>query len=208
MSDSLADRVQAGIGQSVPKRSPRPMVRWAVAASVAALAVVFAPRLMQGNAPVIAVSAPQTHSPAPALAPAADHILASPSSADLVAMREPSASGAVAAATPAARSARDADFIASNPKASAKESPMPLSAQSPTDFPLIDSGDKRRWPKSELIGAANDPAIEAYLVRHNQMLANDGLGGFVPYVDVVSSEQPATGTDKPSSTQDGEANPQ
>ena len=39
---------------------------------------------------------------------------------------------------------------------------------------------------SGLPGAANDPQLEAYLVRHNQMLANGGLGGFVPYVDVVA----------------------
>ena len=32
-------------------------------------------------------------------------------------------------------------------------------------------------------------------MRHNQMLANDGLGGFVPYVDVVARD--------PAFTQDG-----
>jgi hypothetical protein len=26
------------------------------------------------------------------------------------------------------------------------------------------------------------------LVRHNQMIANDGLSGFVPYVDVVATD--------------------
>jgi hypothetical protein len=209
MRESIANQVQAEIGRSASTRIRRPMLRWALAASVAALAVVFAPRLMQSNAPVVAVNAVNaTHTVAPAAAPAADHVLASPASADLVAERAPSDATAAAIATPAARSVRDADFIASNPKASAKESPMPLSSQSPTDFPLIDSGDKRSWPKSDLIGAANDPAIEAYLVRHNQMLANDGLGGFVPYVDVVSSQQPATSADKASSTQDGEADQQ
>jgi hypothetical protein len=111
-------------------------------------------------------------------------------------------------AAPAPRSARDADFIASNAKASTRESPMPLSAQSPTDFPLVDRGDKRSWPRSDLIGAANDPAIEAYLVRHNQMLANDGLGGFVPYVDVVTTSEQSATADKTSSTPDGEASQQ
>ena len=40
----------------------------------------------------------------------------------------------------------------------------------------------------------SDPSLEAYLVRHNQMLANDGLGGFVPYVDVVARD-PASAQD-------------
>jgi hypothetical protein len=45
------------------------------------------------------------------------------------------------------------------------------------------------------VSASSDPAIEAYLVRHNQMIAADGLGGFVPYVDVVSNGQPAAAAD-------------
>jgi hypothetical protein len=46
-----------------------------------------------------------------------------------------------------------------------------------------------------VVGGSSDPAIEAYLVRHNQMLANDGLGGFVPYVDVVANGQSANAAD-------------
>ena len=70
---------------------------------------------------------------------------------------------------------------------------LAAATQSPADFPLTESGASRTWPRAELPGAANDPSIEAYLVRHNQMLANDGLGGFVPYVDVVSNApSPAT----------------
>jgi hypothetical protein len=70
---------------------------------------------------------------------------------------------------------------------------MPLQGQSPTDFPLVAAGDKRAWPKSELPGGGSDPALEAYLVRHNQMLADDGLGGFVPYVDVVANDRSGAG---------------
>jgi hypothetical protein len=66
-------------------------------------------------------------------------------------------------------------------------------SDSPSQFPLVESGVSKSWPRAELPGAANDPSIEAYLVRHNQMLANDGLGGFVPYVDVVTNTPtPAT----------------
>lgn len=45
----------------------------------------------------------------------------------------------------------------------------------------------RPWPRSPL--APDDRAMEAYLVRHNAMAAGDGLGGFMPYVDVVAHEQ-------------------
>jgi hypothetical protein len=31
--------------------------------------------------------------------------------------------------------------------------------------------------------------MEAYLVRHNEMVSDGGLGGFVPYVDVVTRER-------------------
>lgn len=189
MSQDLCARIGAETRQAAPAKVQRPLLRWAMAASVAALALVFAPRLIQDQAADsaaatagVAASTPQSLNPSPA-------------SADLVAME--SAPGAAvnpariaAAATPS--STRDLIDVA--PEASPRESPMPLSAQlqSPTEFPLADSGDKRNWPRSELIGGAGGPAIEAYLVRHNQMLANDGLGGFVPYVDVVTSDQPAT----------------
>ena len=87
-------------------------------------------------------------------------------------------------------SSNDAVLIASAPISKAV-SPLPLDSQSPTDFPLVDTGQKR-WPRSALVSAGNDPALEAYLVRHNQMLANDGLSGFVPYVDVVASSPGAS----------------
>lgn len=47
----------------------------------------------------------------------------------------------------------------------------------------------RPWPRSPV---ARDPrAMEAYLVRHNALMAGDGLGGFMPYVDVVVHDEPA-----------------
>lgn len=172
----------------------RPGLRWAIAASVAALAIALAPGMLQETK-----SPPAAMATLPATGP--DRTLPSPASADLVAMRPP----ATATAEPAPSQARDADLVVQVPAVSAQSSPMPLSAQSPSDFPLADTGDKRDWPRSGLIGAAGDPALEAYLVRHNQMLASDGLGGFVPYVDVVSSEQPAGGSSSAPPAQDSGA---
>ena len=184
MSEYLSARINAELAQAGRPARQRPLLRWAVAASIAALAVIFAPGLVQENDPGSAAVATSTTAP--------DHVLASPATADLIALN-PSESApvppiSVAASAP---SSSEHDLIASNPE-SPKASPMPLSAQSPADFPLIDDGGERKWPRSALVGAANDPALEAYLVRHNQMLANDGLGGFVPYVDVVASDQSPT----------------
>lgn len=188
MSEKLSERIEAGLSATPSIKPQRNVLRWAMVASIAALAVIFAPRLVRENAP----DAPSVASASAAAAPESDHVLARPSSADLIAFKpaEPTA-GARTPARAAMASAAGADFIGSNPRASAMSSPMPLSTQSPTDFPLVDSGNERAWPRSELLGTANDPALEAYLVRHNQMLANDGLGGFVPYVDVVANDQPA-----------------
>jgi hypothetical protein len=58
---------------------------------------------------------------------------------------------------------------------------------SPETFPLNVSSEKKAWPRSP-VNANSDPALEAYLVRHNQMMAQDGMGGFVPYVDVVAQD--------------------
>lgn len=52
----------------------------------------------------------------------------------------------------------------------------------------------RPWPRSPL--AQDDRAMEAYLVRHNALMASDGLGGFMPYVDVVAHGEPAAGDEE------------
>jgi len=191
MDAGFAGRVAAGIGAGAPDSGRRqPWLRWAVAASVLALGLVLAPRLLK-----------QPAAPADNLAeqPAsASNIVPSPASADLVAVHQPVAARAPAAATAAdAGSIDDAPLVAAVER-SAEASPLPLGSadgESPADFPLVDNGEERSWPRSELVSASSDPAIEAYLVRHNQMIANDGLGGFVPYVDVVSNGQPAAGAD-------------
>lgn len=53
---------------------------------------------------------------------------------------------------------------------------------------LSDEPSARPWPRSPL--AQDERALEAYLVRHNAMMAADGLGGFMPYVDVVAHGEP------------------
>jgi hypothetical protein len=182
MAERLCGQVAGAVAEATPARRQRPLLRWAMAASVAALAVLFAPRLMHSadTASDVAIAIPAASAP--------DRTLASPASADLVAVRSPAAvAPAAQAPTPAA--APGADLLAAAAPAPARETPLPLDVQSPSEFPLLANGDKRAWPKSEMLGAGSDPALEAYLVRHNQMLANDGLGGFVPYVDVVARDQ-------------------
>jgi len=184
VDEGFAGRVAAGIAQA-PAQSRRPAaLRWAVAASVLALGLVMAPRLVQS--PDIPAS-----NIADAPAPAAERIVPSPASADLVALRQPARPAQPAAAANAAPRNEDAPLVAAL-EPSDRASPLPLdgSSESPTQFPLAESAEQRSWPRSELVNASSDPSIEAYLVRHNQMIADDGLGGFVPYVDVVSTGQP------------------
>ena len=198
VDDGFAGRVAAGIAQS-PAASRRPaLLRWAVAASVLALGLVMAPRLLQSpEAPASSIAA--------APAPAADHMVPSPASADLVALHQPAAPAARAAVSGASIApAGDAPLVAAV-EPSDRATPLPLDATaagSPAEFPLVDNGEERSWPRSEIVAASSDPAIEAYLVRHNQMMADEGLGGFVPYVDVVANPQPAAG--EPAAPQENE----
>jgi len=184
VDDGFAGRVAAGITQA-PAASKRPaLLRWAVAASVLALGLIMAPRLLQSP------EAPASNI-ADAPAPSAEHIVPSPASADLVALRQPARAAAPVAADAAPRN-EDAPLVAAV-EPSDRASPLPLntgSSESPADFPLAETGEQRSWPRSELVNSSSDPSIEAYLVRHNQMISDDGLGGFVPYVDVVSNGQP------------------
>jgi hypothetical protein len=160
---------------------------------VLALGLLMAPHLRQ--APAAPAAAALAEAPVPA---ASDHMVASPASADLVAERPaPRAAGALTAPEATVRSEGAPLVAAVEP--SDRASPLPLdgnsASESPTDFPLVDTGEQRSWPRSEVVNASSDPSIEAYLVRHNQMIAEDGLGGFVPYVDVVSNSQPAANAD-------------
>jgi hypothetical protein len=191
MSRQLSGRVANAL--AAPVANPRqPWRLWATAASIAVLALAFAPRLLHFGS-----SGTNGDVTAPMLATkAATKSTASPASADFVAIESVPAyavptttSQAVTAVRPKPAPARGGTDTAPT-LASASGSPT---ADSPTEFPLVESGASKSWPRAQLPGAANDPSIEAYLVRHNQMLANDGLGGFVPYVDVVTNApSPAT----------------
>ena len=173
----------------------RPVWGWAIAASVAALAVMVGVQMRPEKIP----ASPDTvaHASDPYVAP----ITASPASADLVGSRFRIAKSAIAstevvspeivASETSARSAagsRPSDSRRSSDIA-ARQSPMPLSAQSPTEFPLMAASEAKTWPRSPLSSAGNDASMEAYLVRHNEMVSGGGLGGFVPYVDVVTRER-------------------
>ncbi|MFY2764518.1 sigma-E factor negative regulatory protein [Arenimonas sp. MALMAid1274] len=81
-------------------------------------------------------------------------------------------------------------------------SPMPPAPSTPVDaatsvrdFPLAEVAGGKPWPRSPL--APDGRSMEAYLVRHNALMAEDGLGGFMPYVDVV-----AHATDEASGSQE------
>ncbi len=68
--------------------------------------------------------------------------------------------------------------------------PAPEAPSSPLmavrDFPLSDPVGRKPWPRSPVV--AGDRSIDSYLVRHNALAAGDGVGGFMPYVDVVTQD--------------------
>jgi len=173
----------------------RPVWGWAIAASVAALAIMIGVQMR----PEKIVARPDTiaHTGESFTAP----ITASPASADLVALNSDATRPAIASAaiasseaiTPetsgkAAAGVRPSGASRTTEIAS-RQSPMPLNAQSPTEFPLMATSEAKTWPRSPLSSAGNDASMEAYLVRHNEMVSGGGLGGFVPYVDVVTRER-------------------
>ena len=74
--------------------------------------------------------------------------------------------------------------VAVDPVPRAPVSPLPPEADG---LALGPAPVARPWPRSPV---ARDPrAMESYLVRHNAMVAADGLGGFMPYVDVVAHDE-------------------
>ncbi|MEO6173179.1 MAG: hypothetical protein ABIP02_08685, partial [Arenimonas sp.] len=154
------------------------------AASLAFAAIVFVPGMMQNKDSVEPKFANN------------NLILAEPdatptfASADLIADSPSAVSTSVraSASTPAGNTA-------AIDNSSKIEAVADLS--SPENFPLNVNSEKKTWPRSA-VNANSDPALEAYLVRHNQMMAQDGMGGFVPYVDVVAqdAEQSKENTNK------------
>ncbi|HMB56837.1 MAG TPA: RseA family anti-sigma factor [Arenimonas sp.] len=193
MRASLAENVAKDLAiEPTAKKSRRPLLGWAIAASVALLAVAFGPRWgsheTSSTAPVLA------DTPVIQFAP----FVATPSSADLVAEASATAAPMESLIKPAPRS-----VPAKNPDIGKPTIAAVAGTQSPSDFPLVEGNGTKAWPRSTLPSNTNDPALEAYLVRHNQMMSDDGLSGFVPYVDVVSNdpgnaagENQSGGTDK------------
>lgn len=156
-------------------KSRSPLFAWAAAASLAFAAFVFVPGLMQKT------SEPQTNPATNNQAfTTANNTVASFASADLIADVPSAVSTTVVATT--------ADPV--QPVLAVNSSPETVGTNdiaSPESFPLNVSSEKKAWPRSP-VNANSDPALEAYLVRHNQMMAQDGMGGFVPYVDVVAQD--------------------
>jgi hypothetical protein len=109
---------------------------------------------------------------APAAPLAASAIAPNPGAADLSATAPPPPAPIAAPATPAAPDASSGPSVAT-------------AATSPTEFPLADTARPSSWPRAGLPGS--DPAMEGYLVRHNEMADAATLGGFVPYLDVVTA---------------------
>jgi negative regulator of sigma E activity len=195
MRGDFSERVLAAISapqNAVAKR--RPILGWAIAASIAALALMVGVQMRPEKSP----SAPNaiTRTSQTLAAP----INASPASADLVALNLGSATPATVAPenpapeiavaeTPVKAAAGIRPTISNHaaPVASL-QSPMPLNVQSPTEFPLLQASEAKTWPRSP-VSSGNDASMEAYLVRHNEMVSDGGLGGFVPYVDVVTRER-------------------
>lgn len=179
MATQLPARVAEALAAPV-LNSRQPWRLWAMAASIAALALIFTPRFMHtasdGHSSAMAVpmlASQRTGKPSP-----------SPASADFVAI-ESAPGNATTTVAPQEATVASHHLAPTRGGAGAVQT-LASASDAPTQFPLVESGASKSWPRAELPGAANDPSIEAYLVRHNQMLANDGLGGFVPYVDVVT----------------------
>jgi hypothetical protein len=80
------------------------------------------------------------------------------------------------------------------PSRSLAQSPVAPPA-SVSDFPLVEFEGRKPWPRSPLLPESR--SIEPYLVRHNALMAEDGLGGFMPYVDVVAHDAETEGQVKP-----------
>ena len=179
MPNALCANIKLALAEEASSaKSRRPLFAWAAAASMAFAAIVFIPGFMHDSArsePKFA----NTHTTETIINNEIDPP-ATFASADLIGNTELAINTSIVAGS-------------SSPTAEIKPAinPPPIESVarvvSPEDFPLIISSEKKSWPHS-VVNANSDPALEAYLVRHNQMKAQDGMGGFVPYVDVVAQD--------------------
>ncbi len=182
MSHTLCANIKQALAEeSSSIKSRRPLFAWAAAASMAFAAIVFIPSFMQDTAtqePKLANTSEATLNNE-----IANNEIDPPAtfgSADLIGNRQLAVSTSIIAS---ASSPSTAITPAINPSPSESVTGV----VSPEDFPLIISSAKKSWPRA-VVNTNSDPALEAYLVRHNQMMSQDGMGGFVPYVDVVAQD--------------------
>jgi negative regulator of sigma E activity len=197
MRSDFSERVLATISApEIAATGRRSVWGWAIAASIAVLALMIGVQMR----PVHSVSNP--NAVAHASQTPTTEIAASPASADLVALNVglsapvtdvPEAPVADIAMTgmPAKAAAGIRPSVSTHlNQVASLQSPMPLNTQSPSEFPLTQASEAKSWPRS-LVSSGNDASMEAYLVRHNEMVSDGGLGGFVPYVDVVTRARDA-----------------
>ncbi|MGH8050495.1 MAG: sigma-E factor negative regulatory protein [Arenimonas sp.] len=175
MSNTLCANIKQALAEeSSQKKSRSPIFAWAAAASLAFAAIVFIPGMMQNNSgsqPAFANKAETLASP---------NTPATFASADLIANSEATVGTSIVASS-------SVSATPISPTMNPSSAEIAAGVMSPEDFPLVVSTEKKSWPRSP-VNANSDPALEAYLVRHNQMMAQDGMGGFVPYVDVVAQD--------------------
>jgi hypothetical protein len=170
----LRASVSAALAQETAPKKSRAWIPFAAAASVALALFVAYPQFQSQPAsedvvtadaavsPMITVSRDVSSTSSPSLA-----------SADLVvdfSAPDPVADSAAPTTTPEIKSAAIL--------ASAKPARLPETLDIPATKP---------WPKATVV--ANDPSMDAMLIRHNQMADGQGMNGFVPYVDVIADDE-------------------
>ncbi|WP_374603662.1 RseA family anti-sigma factor [Arenimonas sp.] len=82
----------------------------------------------------------------------------------------------------------------------ARVSPVPRQDIRELAAGIADEPSARPWPRSPL--EQGDRAVASYLVRHNALMASDGLGGLLPSVDVVAHGQSEAGAGRGDGEQD------
>jgi hypothetical protein len=193
------ERIEMPANTAIVSKQRRPVFAWAAAASIAAVALVLAPRMWQEAAQSVE---PYSNIAVQTIEPNA---VPSFASADMVASLPQEVVNMEASAKRAVLS--DVDALNGEAALPISQSPMPLAdVDSPENFPLNVNAQKKTWPRSTL-AMGNEPAMEAYLVRHNQMMADGGLAGFVPYVDVMAEDVNSADQDA-ASAMDSEVNKQ
>jgi negative regulator of sigma E activity len=173
MAPELPGRIAAALAAEKPGTVRRPWIGWAVAASVALAVIALVPRSGQqapASTPLAAQTGGSPTTPGAATPGLADFLTEGPSATPTAGTDAP----------------RETTTIASAPAS-------PAAPLSPADFPLDPSAQPKSWPRSAAPGGA-DAALEGYLVRHSEMVGGDGLGGFVPYLDVVAAGEPESTT--------------